>query len=145
MVGRNRPLSSPLLILFRALLLVLSFAYGNLRAGGETQLKIGNHLLTVELAESPMEQMTGLMNRKALDPDHGMLFIFPFPKQATFWMHNTSIPLDLVFLNTDGVILEILPLVPFEEKRVASKPRNQIKSPMPFDWEGCLPRLGSLP
>jgi uncharacterized membrane protein (UPF0127 family) len=68
-----------------------------------------------------MEQMTGLMNRKALEPDHGMLFIFPFPKQATFWMHNTSIPLDLVFLNTDGVILEILPLVPFEEKRVASK------------------------
>ena len=109
------------MILFRALLLVLSFAYGDLRAGGETQLKIGNHLLTVELAESPMEQMTGLMNRKALDPDHGMLFIFPFPKQATFWMHNTSIPLDLVFINTDGVILEILPLVPFEEKRVTSE------------------------
>lgn len=109
------------MILFRALLLVLSFAYGDLRAGGETQLKIGNHLLTVELAESPMEQMTGLMNRKALDPDHGMLFIFPFPKQATFWMHNTSIPLDVAFLGSDGTILEIIPLVPFEEKRVISK------------------------
>jgi uncharacterized membrane protein (UPF0127 family) len=68
-----------------------------------------------------MEQMTGLMNRKALDPDHGMLFIFPQPKQAYFWMHNTSIPLDVAFLGSDGTILEIIPLVPFEEKRVVSK------------------------
>jgi uncharacterized membrane protein (UPF0127 family) len=109
------------LILFRTFLLVLSIACGELWAGGEAKLKIGDHSLTVELAESPNEQMTGLMNRESLESNHGMLFIFPFPKQATFWMHNTLIPLDLVFLNTDGVILEILPLVPFEEKRVASK------------------------
>lgn len=109
------------MILFRALLLVFSIACGELWAGGEAKLKIGDHSLTVELAESPNEQMTGLMNRESLESNHGMLFIFPSPKQATFWMHNTLIPLDLVFLNTDGVILEILPLVPFEEKRVASK------------------------
>jgi uncharacterized membrane protein (UPF0127 family) len=61
------------------------------------------------------------MNRESLESNHGMLFIFPFPKQATFWMHNTSIPLDLAFISSEEVILEILPLVPFEEKRVASK------------------------
>ena len=109
------------MILFRTFLLILSFACDELWAGGEAKLKIGDHSLTVELAESPNEQMTGLMNRESLESNHGMLFIFPFPKQATFWMHNTSIPLDLAFISSEEVILEILPLVPFEEKRVASK------------------------
>ena len=109
------------MILFRTFLLILSFACGELWAGGEAKLKIGDHSLTVELAESPNEQMTGLMNRESLESNHGMLFIFPNPKKASFWMHNTSIPLDLAFLNTDGVILEIHSLVPFEETPVVSK------------------------
>jgi len=90
-------------------------------AGGEGKLEIGDHRLTVEIALRPEEQMTGLMNRDALDSDRGMLFVFPAPKQASFWMHNTSIPLDLAFLDADGVVLEIIPLVPFEEKPVQSQ------------------------
>jgi hypothetical protein len=90
-------------------------------AGGEAKLEIGDQRLTVEIALRPEEQMTGLMNRDSLDSDRGMLFVFPAPKQASFWMHNTSIPLDLAFVDASGVILEIIPLVPFEEKPVQSQ------------------------
>jgi len=65
------------------------------------------HMFTVEMARSSQEQAQGLMFRTELAPDVGMLFPFPTPKPASFWMKNTVIPLDLLFVRADGTVESI--------------------------------------
>ncbi len=65
------------------------------------------HRFTVEIARTPEEQATGLMNRASLAPDRGMIFPFDVPRQASFWMKDTLIPLDIIFVRTDGTIANI--------------------------------------
>jgi uncharacterized membrane protein (UPF0127 family) len=64
----------------------------------------GSHRFDVEVARTPMEQETGLMFRKDLAADGGMLFPMDPPRTASFWMKDTLIPLDLLFVHTDGTI-----------------------------------------
>lgn len=65
------------------------------------------HRFTVEVARTPEEQATGLMNRTSLAPDRGMIFPFEQPRLASFWMKNTLIPLDIIFIRADGSIANI--------------------------------------
>jgi uncharacterized protein len=65
------------------------------------------HRFTVELARTVEEQATGLMNRSSLAPDRGMVFPFDPSREASFWMKNTLIPLDIIFVRADGTIANI--------------------------------------
>ena len=67
----------------------------------------GTHNFTVEVARTPQEQATGLMHRQSLGPDRGMLFPYDPPQPASFWMKNTLIPLDIIFIRADGTIARI--------------------------------------
>jgi uncharacterized membrane protein (UPF0127 family) len=68
----------------------------------------GRRTIDVELAISEGEQEQGLMHRTALPSGHGMLFPFAMPKMASFWMKDTVIPLDLIFIRPDGRVAAIL-------------------------------------
>lgn len=65
--------------------------------------------LYFELASSPAETEKGLMFRDSLPPNQGMLFQFAEEKERTFWMKNTRIPLDIIFLNKDYQVVSIHP------------------------------------
>jgi uncharacterized membrane protein (UPF0127 family) len=64
----------------------------------------GQSAFTVELARSPEERSIGLMNRQKLGASSGMLFVYEAPQPVAFWMENTLIPLDMVFLRGDGTV-----------------------------------------
>ena len=73
----------------------------------EIASKSGVHVFSVEIANNDAERAKGLMYRKDLPEGQGMLFDFHREQEVSFWMQNTYIPLDMVFIRADGRILRI--------------------------------------
>lgn len=83
-------------------------------------LTVGEKTLRVQLVVTLDEQQRGLMGRRDLGADEGMVFVYPAPQEMSFWMRNTPTPLDIGFFKADGTLGEIYPLYPFDETPVKS-------------------------
>lgn len=77
---------------------------------------------TVEIAATQEAREKGLMQRVSLEPDHGMLFTFPFPEITSMWMKDTLMPLDMLFIRADGTIAFIAPNAVPESQEVIGFP-----------------------
>lgn len=79
----------------------------------------GERTFTIEIADDDRERAAGLMFRTDMDDSHGMLFVFEQTRHLAFWMKNTPMPLDLVFVGDDGRIVSIMQGEPFSTAPIA--------------------------
>lgn len=100
-----------------------------LAARGENQLRVGGKVVTIEIANTAEQRRAGLMFRKALEEDSGMLFIYPTARPLSFWMQNTLIPLSIAFLRDDGRIINI------EEMQAMTETSHHSSEPCRFALE----------
>lgn len=82
-----------------------------------------------EIADTPGKRTIGLMYRTHMPPDHGMLFLFPDSKRWTFWMKNTKMPLDILWLDEEATIVHVEAHVPICQRTDNLCPRYRPKTP----------------
>lgn len=99
--------------LFVALLLALA---GSAAADmPRAELSAGFHRIEAEVAATPADRAQGLMHRRSLGVNRGMVFVFPVTATHCFWMKNTPLPLSIAFLDEKGVIVSIDEMAPETE------------------------------
>jgi hypothetical protein len=80
----------------------------------------GTHRFIAEVARTPDEQSRGMMFRESIAPDRAMIFPYDPPQETAFWMENTMIPLDMIFIRADGTIARIVTAEPLSRELVPS-------------------------
>ena len=105
------------------------------------KLQINKKVITVEIAKSAKQLKKGLMNRKNLAKDSGMLFVYNKEMVLRFWMKNTLIPLSIAYINKDKKIVDIQKMYPEKKakseisyKRYVSKQPSQFALEMNLGW-----------
>jgi hypothetical protein len=93
---------------------------------GALTLQVDGAPFYAEIANTAAEREQGLMGRSTLAENQGMLFVFDPPQQASFWMVNTLLPLDVGFFSADGRLREVASLTPLDPTIIRST-RSDIK------------------
>ncbi|MDO4794970.1 MAG: DUF192 domain-containing protein [Brachymonas sp.] len=85
-----------------------------------TQLRVGKARMAVQIASTAQQLQTGLMHRRDMPADEGMLFVFPQAGVQCFWMKNTLLPLTAAFVAADGTIVNLADMQPLSEQHHCS-------------------------
>jgi uncharacterized membrane protein (UPF0127 family) len=96
---------------------------------GNTKLTIGINIIHAEVAATSGQREQGLMFRKSMAPNDGMVFLFEKPQGVCMWMRNTLIPLSVAFIGADGRIVNI------EEMKAQTDDSHCAKKDVPFALE----------
>jgi uncharacterized membrane protein (UPF0127 family) len=88
------------------------------------KLYVGAEQMDAEMCATPRQIQTGMMFRKSMGTNDGMLFTLGYPQQAGFWMKNCYVPLSVAYIDSDGVIQEIHPLQVQDTNTVFSTATN---------------------
>jgi hypothetical protein len=113
------------------------------------ELSAGMHRIEAEVAANDQNRQVGLMNRRAMPPQRGMLFVFSRENTHCMWMRNTYIPLSVAFMDADGVIINIEDMQPQTESNHCARKPARYALEMNQGWfaqRGIKPgaRLGGI-
>jgi hypothetical protein len=109
------------------------------RALPTIRVQIGGEEFRLEVARTEEEKARGLMHRRSLGERQGMIFVYQSDEHLSFWMKNTRIPLDLLFLSREGAVLQIEGLKPHSLKPITSERAARYALELPA---GSAARLG---
>ena len=93
-----------------------------------------NVSLTLIVSNTDETRRKGLMHQKVLEKNSGMIFIWPSSKRQCMWMKNTSLPLSVAFISSNGIIIEIYDMAPFSEESICSNQRARMAVEVNQGW-----------
>ncbi len=109
------------------------------------ELTIGFHRVEAEVAATQSHRMTGLMHRKSMPQQRGMLFVFPEVNMHCMWMRNTLLPLSVAFLDEAGAIINIVDMQPQTENNHCAKRPARYALEMNLGWFAAKGAKAGMP
>ena len=118
----------------RGLTAALIGSLSSIAWGNPLTLTVQDTTLSVEIADTPDERAQGLMKRTSLEPNAGMLFVYPDEGRRSFWMKDTLIPLTVAFVNQSGAIVDLKQMQPLNLTPVPSSTAAMYAIEMEQGW-----------